>query len=260
MTALTLPIQDTQSFFANHRSVRRYKPYKIPQEHLDLLMFAAQRAPTDATAQMYSFIRLVDPELRQWVAELSDNPHMATASEAFIVCADVFRLKELLQSQGYAFGHFPLTALHFAIGDAVLAGQNMMLAAELLGYRGCWVGGILTGIDLLADRLQLPKGVWPFSGLTLGMSDEPPSTRPRLKPELIFHENTYNIPSPMELEEANLDMNPITRGGNWIASLARYFASEGSMEQRETRLVHFLKRQGFDVDFGRETDKRTRRP
>jgi FMN reductase (NADPH) len=107
--------------------------------HLEQIVWAAQRAPTDASAQMYSFVRLTDPALREEIARVSNNPHIATASEAFIVLADVNRLKHLLELKGYEFGNWSAAAIHFAIGDAVMAAQNMLLAAEMLGYQGCWM-------------------------------------------------------------------------------------------------------------------------
>jgi len=40
-------------------------------------------------------------------------------------------------------------------------------------------------------------------------------------------------------------MAAITRSGDWIGVLARYFASGGTMEQREGALRRVLERQGF---------------
>jgi len=37
----------------------------MPPEHLQLIIEAARKAPTDATAQMYSFIRITNIDLRK---------------------------------------------------------------------------------------------------------------------------------------------------------------------------------------------------
>ena len=92
--------------FANHRTVRKYKAVPLEPGHLEQILWAAQRAPTDATAQMYSFVRLTDPALREEIAKISNNPHMATASETFIILADVSRLKKLLEFKGYSFAEW----------------------------------------------------------------------------------------------------------------------------------------------------------
>ena len=237
--------QDVRAFFEAHWTVRQYQNFQMPAGHLETLLFAAHRAPTDATAQMYSLIRLENPELRARVAELSGNPHIASSSEAFIVCADLYRLKSLLEHRGYTYGNWPAASIHFAIGDAVMAGQNLLLAAEMLGYRGCWIGGILNALVPISELLELPQGVFPFAGLTVGLSAEEPQSRPRVQPELLFHTDKYHRPSAAELDVALERMAPITARGDWAQTLARYFAVGGTMEAREGMLRDFLTAQGF---------------
>ena len=235
--------QQVRDLFDAHRTTRNYKPDPLPPEHLDAILYAAQRAPTDATAQMYSFVRLTDAGVRQRVAELTVNPHIATAPESFVICMDVHRLRLLLEHGGYERGLFPAVAVHFGIGDAVLAGQSMLLAAELLGYQGCWIGGVLTNLEALVTLLELPEGVLPFAALTIGLPDESPAQRPRIQRGLIVHDNRYREPDAAELDEALARMAPITARGDWAQTLARYFAPGGSMETREVGLQAVLKRQ-----------------
>lgn len=247
MTFRPAPLSPEQvrAFFGAHRTVRQYTPEPIPDDHLDTILYAAQRAPTDATAQMYSLVRLTDPALRAQVADLTANPHFGTAAEAFVVCLDVHRLRRLLEHEGYVYGDWPAVAVHFGIGDAVLAGQTMLLAAELLGYMGCWIGGVLSALPDLLDLLALPDGVLPFAGLTLGRPAEAPAQRPRLNRDLVVHQNTYREPQAAELDAALQTMAPISARGDWAQTLARYFAVGGSMEAREPKLRAALKRQGF---------------
>lgn len=108
----------------------------MPAEHLDIILYAAQHAPTDATAQLYSFVRLTG-ETKQEVAELSTNAHIATAAESFVICSDTRRVRQIIEVAGYQPGQLPAIDIHFGISDAVLAGQNTLLAAEMLGYPGC---------------------------------------------------------------------------------------------------------------------------
>jgi FMN reductase (NADPH) len=231
--------------FAQHRTVRQYKPQPLEAGHLEQIMSCAQRAPTDATAQMYSFVRLTDPALKNQIAELTKNPHMATAAETFIVCADVHRLQRLLEHRGFEFGDWSAVAVHFGIGDAVLAGQNLLIAAECLGYQGCWIGGVLSALDEIVSLTGLPAGVLPFAGLTIGVPDEDAPVRPRVQPEIVWHDNTYKPLSDADLETALSRMASITTRGDWAQTLARYFAVGGTMETREVTLRRVLERQGF---------------
>jgi FMN reductase (NADPH) len=234
------------SVYANHRTIRKYKPQPLEDGHLEQILYCAQHAPTDATAQMYSFVRLTDPDLKARVAQITNNPHIATAPEAFIICADVYRLQRLLEHKGYEFGSWSAVAIHFGIGDAVLAGQTMLHAAECLGYQGCWIGGVLSALEEIIELCQLPKGVLPFAGLTIGIPDENPALRPRIQPELVLHQNHYRLPEAHELEMALERMAPITARGDWAQTLSRYFAKNGTMEAREITLRRALGQQGFD--------------
>lgn len=236
-------VDDVRAFFKAHWTVRKYKPFDLPPDHLDTILFAAQRAPTDATAQMYSFIRLRDPQLRTEIATLTGNAHFATASEAFVVCADVHRLDAILKSAGQELGSIPAIANHFGIGDAVMAGENLLLAAEMLGYRGCWIGGVLNALEKIVEVLHLPHGVLPFAGLTIGVPDEAPVQRPRIPRELVVHVDAYREPSAAEIERAVSEMAPITARGNWAQTLARYFAKGGTMEAREPHLNSMIEKQ-----------------
>lgn len=240
---MTKTVEEVRAFFDAHWTVRKYKKVEIPADHLDVILHAAQRAPTDATAQMYSFIRLRDPKLREEIATLTGNAHFATASEAFIVCADVHRLERILQSAGQELGTMPAIANHFGIGDAVMAAQNLLLAAEMLGYRGCWIGGVLNALEQIVTLTKLPNGVLPFAGLTIGVPDEQPVHRPRIARDLVVHDDHYREPSESEISQAVSAMASITARGNWAQTLSRYFAVGGTMEQREPNLRAIMEKQ-----------------
>ncbi|MFC4427577.1 nitroreductase family protein [Deinococcus navajonensis] len=247
--------EDVRAFYDAHRTVRQYRtdehgePLPLPAEHLDVILHAAQRAPTDATAQLYSLIHLRDPLVRAQVAALTTNAHIATASEAFVVCADVRRTARVLEGSGRTPGHWPAVAVHFGIGDAVMAGTNLLTAAEMLGYLGCWIGGVLNGLDGILDLLRLPPGVLPFAALTIGTPAEAAPYRPRVPRPLVVHTDAYREGSDEEISEATAVMNPIAaRGdqpGDWARLLGAYFAAGGGMEKREPHLVAALRRQGL---------------
>ncbi|WP_407571013.1 nitroreductase family protein [Deinococcus altitudinis] len=244
-TSSVLSVEQLRAFSDAHFTARQYLPEAMPEDHLDAILHAAQRAPTDATAQMYSFIQLSDQALKQQVADLTVNPHFATAPVSFVICMDVHRLNLLLEHHGFERGEWPGVAVHFGIGDAVLAGQSMLLAAELLGYMGCWIGGVLTNLEALVDLLGLPEGVLPFAGLTIGRAAETPAQRPRIARSLVVHQNRYREPEKSELDGMQTDMAAITARGDWAQTLGRYFAKGGGMEVREVGLQKVLARQGL---------------
>lgn len=235
--------------YRQRASVRRFKPQPLQDGDLEDLLLAAQRAPTDATAQMYSLLRVVNPELRQQIATLSNNnTHVATAAEFFLVLADVHRLQQLVEHRGAVWGNWPRTAAHFATVDAVLAASALATAAEAKGYGICWIGGVLNAIGPISELCALPTGVFPVAGLCVGVPDESPAPRPRLPQRLVVHQDRYQPAQAADLDQAYAQMAPITRSGDWFKVLERYFAQDGIMPEREGRFQELLARQGFDPD------------
>src|SRR5215471_12915961 len=228
----------------NHRTIRAFRNESMPPEHLQLIIDAARKAPTDATAQMYSFIRITNGDLRRRMAELAGGQtHIVKAAEFFVVCADVHRLARMLEHRGEKFGNWPRVAIHFAVADATLAAQNMVTAAESLGYGICYIGGILNSIDVIARELKLPAGVMPAFGLCIGVPEEQPKRRPRVPEPMVVMENQYIEPTAEDIDAAYQAMAPITRSGDWLIILQRYFAPGGTMEQREVLYRATLKEQ-----------------
>lgn len=245
--------------FWQHRSVRDFLPRPIPEEHVELILRAAQRASTDASAQMYSFIRITDPALRDRMATLAGNQqHIRDCAEYFIVCLDVYRLRRLLEHRGSRFGMRARGALLFGILDAALAAENLAVAAEMLGYGVCFIGAVQAAADRIARELSLPEGVLPLCGLCVGVPapqalEEPP--RPRLPLSVVVHENRYRDYTDDDLEACYAAMAPISERGDWYPTLRRYFAEGGIMERREQVLARAWRQQGLEPsDIQEEAD------
>ena len=223
--------------FWRRRTIRHFRPDPIPEEDVALMLRAAQRAPTDATAQMYTLIRVHDRHLRHRLAELAGNQeHIRQCAEFFIVCLDVYRLQRLVEHRGGTFGMGNRLALIFGTLDAALAAENLAVAAEMLGYGTCFIGGVQNAVDVIARLLRLPPGVLPICGLCVGVPDPahiPERPRPRLPQSLVVHEDVYHDYTPEDLEAGYKAMAAISRSGDWYTVLARYFTVGGVMEKRE---------------------------
>ena len=231
---------------APHRSVRAFRPEPLPEGMLERVIAEAQRAPTDATGQMYSFIRITSATVRRRIAEISgDQSHVAAASEFLMVCADIHRLESVLGSRGRRAGSYPATGLHFATVDAALAAQRMIDAAEALGLGTVCIGGIVNGLEELVELLALPRGVLPLFGVCLGWPAETPHERPRVALSSVLHDDRYRGQTGDEIEADVAAMAVITRSRDWVGVLAQYFAEGGTMEEREAGLRRVLERQGF---------------
>ena len=235
--------------FASHRTTRKFTDDPIPLEHLDAIIEAGRRAPTDASAQMGTFIRITDPALRIRLSKLSgEQRHIVEGAEFFVVCMDVFRLRRLVEHRGGEYGMGPLISLLFGITDAILVAQNMVIAAEALGYATCYIGGVQNNADEIGTELNLPEGVLPVVGLVLGVPAEGETekpTRPRIPRQAAFMENRYREMTPELLDACYQAMSSYHRSGDWYNALKHYFTSEGSMPRREPVLRRALAQQGL---------------
>jgi FMN reductase (NADPH) len=79
-----------------------------------------------------------------------------------------------------------------AIMDVAIAAQNAALAAESLGLGMCYIGAIRNEPAEVIELLQLPKLVFPVSGMTVGWPAVEPTIRPRLPLEAVLHWERYD--------------------------------------------------------------------
>jgi FMN reductase (NADPH) len=236
----------THRILPPHRSIRVFRSEALPQGTIERLIAEAQRAPSDATGQMYSFVRVADPELRWLIADLAGGQtHIVQAPEFLVVCADLHRLACVLERRDRRPGRFPAAGLHFATVDAALAAQRLIDAAEAIGLGTVCIGGILDGIGELVELLGLPTGVLPLFGLCVGLPGEAPAERPRLATESVLHTDHYQEQSEDAIGKDVALMAATTRSRDWVKVLARYFAEGGTMEAREPALRRVLERQRF---------------
>lgn len=241
-----MKVDENDQILQVHRSIRSYRPEPVGEELLARLLATAQHAPTDATAQMATLIRIRDRELRQRIATLcGEQEHVCEAAEFFVVCADIHRLQAILTASELVPGQYPGTGLHFATVDATLVAQRLVDAAETVGLGTCCIGGVLNGIEELVELLALPPGVMPLFGLCLGWPAEQPPARPRVALESMVHTDRYGNYSEPQIAEDVAAMAAITRSGDWLRVLSSYFASGGVMEEREWPWRRALARQGF---------------
>ena len=93
--------------------------------------------------------------------------------------------------------------MSFLIGaiDAVLAAQNMALAAEAEGLGICYMGTTLASCNEIGEILGCPKNVVPVTGFVIGYPDEMPAPRDRIPLTGVVHRETYRAYSDTDIKE-----------------------------------------------------------
>ena len=75
--------------------------------------------------------------------------------------------------------------------DAMIAAQQLTVAAEELGLGCVYFGSIVNDYGKLSKILKLPKGAFPVVGVGFGYPNQKPQIKPRMSMDLKFFEDTY---------------------------------------------------------------------
>lgn len=234
---------------ASHRSIRRFADRPIEPGLLESLLRAGQGAATSSFLQGVTIIRVADPVRRAELAALAgDQPHVETAAEFLVFCADLKRAADCCERHGKPFeGGF---TEHFIIAtvDVALMAQNVATAAESAGLGICYIGGIRNNPGPVSELLELPAGVWPVFGLCLGWPDQDPRPKPRLPLPVILKQDVYSDAGDGEriakydakVREYYRERSKGGRGSLWSEQVADLLSEKARPHMRD-----FLTGRGF---------------
>ena len=186
-----------------HASVRDYKTDPIPKDMIRKVVAAGQRASTSSNLQTYSVVVTLDKTKRKRLQDLCNHQKHISQAPVFLTwCADLSRMDRIAYERDYE--HISSYVENFLVAavDAALAMQNAALAAESLGLGICYIGGIRNNPLEVVKLLELPKLVFPISGMTLGYPASEAMIRPRLPLEAVLHWEKYDPTSESEFLKA----------------------------------------------------------
>ena len=168
---------DALECIMSRRSIRKYKLQPVPADAVQKVVEAGFAAPSAANQRPCHFIVIDDREILNKIVET--NPHagmLATAAFAVAIC----------------FDDSPKAIKALIIDDCSAAAENMLLAANALGYGSVWIGihHDETKQKNARAALNLPDGVKTTSIIAVGISDETPAPRAKADPKMI-HKNGW---------------------------------------------------------------------
>lgn len=186
-----------------HRSIRRYRPDPVPDALLDPLLAAGVRASSSGNMQAYSIVVTRDPDLRARLFEPHMQQSMVLEAPVLVTfCADFRRMRRWLALREAPDNFDNLMSFLIAAIDATLVSQSVALAAEAAGLGVCYMGSTLAACDRIGAVLELPPGVAPVVGFSLGWPAEDPTPRDRLPLGALLHRETYQDPDDRSLAAA----------------------------------------------------------
>ena len=184
---------DTIASQLAHRTIRAYKDQPLTEDEVTTLMEVARHTATASYLQGYTVLHITDPQVREKIYAASGQPYVGgTKGDMFIFVVDLYRNSRIRAEQGVSSEALSSMNL-FLTGaeDALLAAQNVVVAAESMGLGTVYLGSILADPRLVVDALELPELTFPILGLLVGHSDQEPEQKPRLPLSVLTAENTY---------------------------------------------------------------------
>ncbi len=199
---------ETLDTLLSHRSVRNYLPKAVPDNVLHLAIAAAQSAPSSSNLQAWSVIAVEDEARKNRLNTVAGTQRQITQAPLLLIwLADLNRPRSIAAECGTsAEGLDYIESFLLGVIDAALAAQNAVSALESLGLGTCYIGAIRNDPEVVAGELELPEGVFPVFGLTVGYPDPavPAEVKPRLPQSTVLHRERYDTtPRPANLEDYN---------------------------------------------------------
>jgi nitroreductase len=148
------------------RSVRRYRPDRIPQETLERVLDAARIAPSGSNRQPTRLIVVQDEETKQKLVPMChDQGFIATAPVVVVACG-----RDIKYNRGGWMGRYSMVV------DVAIAVDHLTLAARAEGLGTCWIGSFDN--EALKKFFRLPEDVDVVALTPLGYPDGEPFTGP----------------------------------------------------------------------------------
>jgi nitroreductase len=182
---------------SSHRSIRKYKPDPVDNLLLDEILKAGTHASTTGNMQVYSMIITTDPELKRSLWEVHFRQDMVLQAPVHVTfCADFNRFNTWCINRKADPGYDNFISFFTGAIDALLASQNVCLAAEEKGLGICYLGTATYNADKIINILDLPKRVVPVAAIVMGYPAEDPGPTDRLPPEAVVHYEKYKPFTP----------------------------------------------------------------
>lgn len=178
---MVVQLNDILKVIKERRSVRKYKPDKLPKEDLNEILEAGRWAPSSGNTQPLELVVVDDHNKKKQLARAAHGQSFISEAPLVIVaCANVPRTERRYGKRG---------AELYAIQDTAASIQNIHLAAKSMGYATCWIGAF--NEKKVRETIKTPEKVKPVAIIPLGRPNENPKPPKRRGLQEIIHKNTY---------------------------------------------------------------------
>jgi len=174
-------------------SCRHFKDQKIPKEVLELILGAAVHAPSAGNLQAFSIVKIEDLERREKLMKTCGNQRfIGEAPVNLVICVDERRNIRWAELDVAPYTHTNCNfwfLLDYQLTGII--GQSICIAANSLGLGSCYVGTATAMAGPLSELLELPKGVFPGTLISIGYPVDKSPTMKKHRLDTILHNEKY---------------------------------------------------------------------
>lgn len=188
---------DLHNFLRTRRSIRRFKPDRVPDSIIEMILTTATFAPSAHHRQPWRFVVVADSSARKKLADAmavdfqrdleSDGispekiqtqikrskDRITSAPVAILLCLDMSEM------DSYADKRRTKAEFRMTVQSVAAAGLQLLLAAHAEGLGGVWACWVLFAQETIQEVLELPKTWEPQAMFFLGYPEVIPEARER---------------------------------------------------------------------------------
>ena len=230
------------------KSVRVFTDREITEETVGEILRCSVEAPTAGNQQLYSIIRVKDPELKIKLSDVCDHqPFIAEGKLILVYCADCLKWYEAFKENGCEPRDPGVGDLLLAVDDALIAAQNAVTAAWSLGIGSCYIGDIMENCEEVRSLLKLPEYVFPAALLVFGYPTE--QQKERIKPErvdlkYIVSEDSYHRLTKEESRQMFLKKCSDETFDGWITAFCKRKYNSDFSKEMQRSVNEYIKQYG----------------
>ena len=172
---------DVVELIKSRRTVKQFLPKFVDWDKISKVVDAGRHAPSSGNIQNWKFIVILEPEIKQKVAQASFEQYdISIAGALIVVVSEPEKVERYYGLRGERL---------YSIQNCAAAIENMLIAAQSLGLSTCWVGGF--NEDELKSALSIPEEVRPQAIIALGYAKETPGKPPKYPLESLVYFNRW---------------------------------------------------------------------
>ncbi len=181
-------MEDILDLIKSRRTIKHFLPKFVSWENISKVIDAARHAPSCGNLQNWKFLVVLDPNLKQAVAEAAHEQYeIAMAGALIIVLGEPEKAERYYGLRGERL---------YTVQNCAAAVENMLLEAHSLGLGTSWIGAF--DEDAIRMTFKIPENVRPQALVALGYPQEIPPKPPKYPLEAIiyFHKWRNKVRDP----------------------------------------------------------------